>query len=62
MGVYETLKISPAISKIIMQGGSSLDILQTALQEGFRPLRVSALRKAAQGLISIEEANRITKD
>jgi type IV pilus assembly protein PilB len=62
VGVYETLKISPAISKIIMQGGSSLDILQTALQEGFRPLRVSALRKAAQGLISIEEANRITKD
>jgi len=62
VGVYETLKISPAISKLIMQGGSSLDILQTALQEGFRTLRVSALRKAAQGLISIEEANRITKD
>jgi len=31
-------------------------------EEGFRPLRKSALRKAAQGLISIEEANRITKD
>ena len=62
VGVYETLKISPAISKIIMQGGSSLDILQTALEEGFRTLRVSALRKAARGLISIEEANRITKD
>jgi len=28
VGVYETLKISPAISKIIMQGGSSIDILQ----------------------------------
>ena len=62
VGVYETLKISPAISKIIMQGGSSIDILQCALQEGFRTLRISALRKAAQGLISIEEANRITKD
>lgn len=62
VGVYETLKISPAISKIIMEGGSSLDILETALQEGFKTLRVSALRKAAQGLISIEEANRITKD
>jgi type IV pilus assembly protein PilB len=62
VGVYETLKISPAISKIIMQGGSSIDILQCALQEGFRTLRISALRKAAQGLISIEEDNRITKD
>ncbi|MDB4076858.1 type IV-A pilus assembly ATPase PilB [Porticoccaceae bacterium] len=62
VGVYETLKISPAISKIIMEGGSSLNILDAALGEGFRTLRVSALRKAAQGQISIEEANRITKD
>lgn len=62
VGVYETLKISPAISKIIMEGGSSLNILEAALGEGFRTLRVSALRKAAQGQISIEEANRITKD
>jgi type IV pilus assembly protein PilB len=62
VGVYETLKITPALSKIIMQGGSSLDILDAALQEGFRTLRVSALRKAAQVFISIEEANRITKD
>ena len=62
VGVYETLKITPAISRIIMQGGSSLDILDAALKEGFRPLRSSALRKAAAGLISIEEANRITKD
>ena len=62
VGVYETLKISPAISKIIMEGGSSLNILEAALGEGFRTLRVSALRKAARGQISIEEANRITKD
>jgi type IV pilus assembly protein PilB len=62
VGVYETLKFSPAISRIIMQGGSSLDILEAAIKEGFRPLRQSALRKVAMGLISIEEANRITKD
>jgi type IV pilus assembly protein PilB len=62
VGVYETLKISPTISRIIMEGGSSLDILDAAIKEGFRPLRSSALRKAALGLISIEEANRITKD
>ena len=62
VGVYETLKISPAISRIIMQGGSSLDILEAAIKEGFRPLRQSALRKVAMGLISIQEANRITKD
>jgi len=62
VGVYETLKITPTISRLIMEGGSSLDILDAAIKEGFRPLRSSALRKAAGGLISIEEANRITKD
>lgn len=62
IGVYETLQVTPAISSIIMQGGSSLDISQAAGREGFTPLRISALRKVAQGLISIEEANRITKD
>jgi type IV pilus assembly protein PilB len=45
-----------------MEGGSSINILETALTEGFRTLRISALRKASQGQISIEEANRITKD
>ena len=45
-----------------MEGGSSLDILAAAIKEGFKTLRVSALRKAARGLIRIEEANRITKD
>ena len=54
--------MTPTISDIIMQGGSSLDILHAALKEGFMPLRVSALRKVAQGLLSIEEANRVIKD
>ena len=62
IGIYEILKISPAITKIIMAGGSSLDIREIALIEGFVTLRVSALVKAAQGVISIEELNRITKD
>ena len=62
VGIYETLIISPTVSKIILSGASSLAILEVALTEGFRTLRVSALRTAARGLISIEEANRITKD
>ena len=62
MGVYETLVISPAISAVILNGGSAIDILAAAKKEGFRTLRTSALRKAMDGTISIEEANRITTD
>jgi len=62
VGIYEVLKVTPAVSRIIMEGGNSLDIADTAKQEGFRTLRQSALRRAAEGIISLEEANRVTKD
>ena len=61
-GVYEVLKVTPAISRIIMEGGNSLQIAEKAKEEGFRTLRQSALLKAAKGIISLEEANRVTKD
>jgi type IV pilus assembly protein PilB len=62
VGVYEVVRITPEISRIIMEGGNSLDIAAQAKKEGFFNLRVAALRKAAQGLTSLEEVNRITKD
>lgn len=62
VGVYEVVKITQKISSMIMEGGNSLQIAQAAKEEGFNDLRVSALRKVAQGLTSLEEANRVTKD
>lgn len=62
VGVYEVVRITPAISSIIMEGGNALDIAAKTKEEGFNNLRVSALRKVAIGLTSLEEANRITKD
>lgn len=61
-GIYEVLKVTPPISRIIMEGGNSLNIADKAKEEGFRTLRQSALRKVAEGIISLEEANRVTKD
>lgn len=62
VGVYEVVRITPEISSLIMEGGNSLQIAKAANAAGFNNLRVSALRKAAQGLTSLEEANRVTKD
>ena len=62
VGIYEVLRMSPAVSRIIMEGGNSLEIADVAKKEGFRTLRQSALRKAAEGIISLEEVNRVTKD
>lgn len=62
VGVYEVVRITPEISRIIMEGGNSIQIAETAKREGFFDLRTAALRKAAAGLTSLEEANRVTKD
>ncbi|WP_272992547.1 type IV-A pilus assembly ATPase PilB [Porticoccus hydrocarbonoclasticus] len=62
VGIYEVLKVTPKIARLIMEGGNSIEIEQAAIEEGFRTLRQSALRRAGEGIISLEEANRVTKD
>ena len=62
VGIYEVVKITDPISRIIMEGGNSIQISDAARKEGFPDLRTSALKKVAQGVTSLEEANRVTTD
>ena len=45
-----------------MENGNSLEIAAKAAEQGFANLRKSALKKCAQGVTSLEEVNRVTKD
>ncbi|WP_416316110.1 type IV-A pilus assembly ATPase PilB [Thalassotalea sp. HSM 43] len=60
VGIYEVMKISTANAKLIMEGGSSLDIAQQAQSEGYNNLRQSALLKAKAGVTSLAEVSRVT--
>jgi len=62
VGIYQVLPISEEIGRIIMQGGNAMDIADQALKEGIADLRQSGLKKAASGVTSLEEINRVTKD
>ena len=62
VGIYEVVKVTKTLANLVMDGDSSLDLDKQARLEGFADLRLSALRKAAQGLISLEEVNRVTTD
>jgi type IV pilus assembly protein PilB len=62
VGIYEVVRITPKISRIIMEEGNSIMIDEAARAEGFNSLRTSALIKCAAGVTSLEEVNRITKD
>lgn len=62
VGIYEVVKITPELARIIMEEGNSIEIGRQARKEGFNDLRKSALRKAASGDTSLEEVNRVTQD
>lgn len=60
VGIYEVMPISERLAKIIMEGGNSLDIAAQAGREGVKNLRQSALKKAADGVTSLAEVERVT--
>ncbi|PTQ67706.1 type IV-A pilus assembly ATPase PilB [Pseudomonas sp. GV071] len=62
VGIYEVVKNTPALQRIIMEEGNSIDISTQMRKDGFNDLRTSALLKAMQGVTSLEEVNRVTKD
>lgn len=62
VGIYEVVKITPALQRIIMEEGNSIDIDNQMRKDGFNDLRTSGLLKAMQGVTSLEEVNRVTKD
>ncbi|NQD81431.1 type IV-A pilus assembly ATPase PilB [Pseudomonas sp. CrR14] len=62
VGIYEVVKNTPSLQRIIMEEGNSIDIAAQMRKDGFNDLRTSALLKAMQGVTSLEEVNRVTKD
>lgn len=60
VGIYEVMPISANIAEKIMAGANSIDIAKQAQLEGVNNLRQSGLLKAAAGLTSLAEINRVT--
>ncbi|MBD9426779.1 type IV-A pilus assembly ATPase PilB [Pseudomonas sp. PDM15] len=62
VGIYEVVKNTPSLQRIIMEDGNSIDIASQMRKDGFNDLRRSGLLKVIQGVTSLEEVNRVTKD
>ncbi len=61
-GIYQVMPMTDEIAAIVLQGGNAMDIAEAAQKIGVNDLRQSALLKAAQGVTSLAEINRVTKD
>jgi type IV pilus assembly protein PilB len=61
-GIYQVMPLTEEIQAIILQGGNAMQIADAALRSGINDLRKSALLKARNGVTSLAEINRVTKD
>ncbi|MBX3692096.1 MAG: type IV-A pilus assembly ATPase PilB [Dokdonella sp.] len=61
-GIYQVMPMSEEIQKIVLAGGNALQIAAEAKRIGINDLRASALLKVKQGVTSLAEINRVTKD
>jgi type IV pilus assembly protein PilB len=62
VGIYQVMPVTEDIGRIIMEGGNAMQIAAQAKAEGVADLRQSGLKKVRDGVTSLEELNRVTKD
>jgi type IV pilus assembly protein PilB len=61
-GIYQVMPMSEQIQDIILAGGNVLQITEAARKAGVNDLRAAALLKVRNGVPSLAEINRVTKD
>ncbi len=62
VGIYQVMPISEEMSRLIMKGGNAIELAEQARREGIPDLRQSAIKKVMDGVTSLEEINRVTKE
>ncbi len=62
VGIYQVLPISEQMRALILRGGNSMEMAEQAKAEGINDLRASGLLKVRQGITSLEEIDRVTKE
>ncbi len=62
VGIYEVMKVTPEIARIIMEDGNAIEIADASARAGFANLRRSGLKKVMEGVTSLQEVNRVTSE
>ncbi len=62
VGIFQVMPISDAMGRLIMAGGTAVQLADEATKEGVTNLRASGLKKVKAGITTLEEINRVTKD
>ena len=60
VGIYEVVKITPRLQRLILEDANALALGEAARQEGFINLRRAGVLKAKAGVTSLLEISRVT--
>lgn len=62
VGIYQVMPMTENMRKLILEGGNTMELAAQAKADGINDLRASGLEKVRQGITSLEEIDRVTKD
>jgi type IV pilus assembly protein PilB len=62
VGIYQVMPISEDMEKLVMENGNAIELAALAQTENISDLRQSALDKVREGVTTIDEVERVTKD
>jgi type IV pilus assembly protein PilB len=60
LALYEVMPIKEDLKKVILQGGSAMEIKAEAMRLGMKTLRQAGLQKVEEGITTLEEVIRVT--
>jgi type IV pilus assembly protein PilB len=61
VGIYEMVRMTPAMRALVLGRGSELALLSAAREHGMRSLREECLARVREGLTTLEEVVRVTQ-
>jgi type IV pilus assembly protein PilB len=62
VGIYQVMPVSETMQRLVMEGKNSMDLADQAQIEGIPDIGQSALKKVKDGIMSIDEMNRVTQE
>jgi type IV pilus assembly protein PilB len=62
IGIFQVMPLCDEMERLILEGGTTVDLQQLAAKEGIASMRRSGLNKVRDGITSLEELNRVTID
>ncbi len=62
VGIFQVMPISEEMQRLIMDNGNAIELGDQARSEGIDDLRRSGVKKVIDGITSLEELNRVTRE